>query len=79
MAIFNVGTDIFVHISNAMVYKTAIEDIRNTKTGVEYYVRNNSFDYPQMNWVRSHKCFLIDDINSIKNLDIEPFVVYNEA
>jgi len=44
MTTFTVGTDIFVYISNAMIYKTKVEDIRVTKYGVEYYVRNNSFD-----------------------------------
>jgi hypothetical protein len=77
MTTFTVGTDIFVYISNAMIYKTKVEDIRVTKYGVEYYVRNNSFDCPDMRWVSSQKCFLIGDINSILNLGKEPFIVYN--
>ena len=77
MTIFSLGTDIFVHISNSMIYKTKIEDIRNTKMGVEYFVRFNACDCPPMRWVSADKCFLLTDINSIKNLDTYPFLVYN--
>ena len=55
MTIFSLGTDIFVHISNSMIYKTKIEDIRNTKMGVEYFVRFNACDCPPMRWLYADK------------------------
>lgn len=69
MLFFNQGDHIFVTVSNAMIYKTVVLDIRVTKNGVEYYVLNNSFDYPQHRWVPQHKCISLSDIDTLKNLD----------
>lgn len=75
----NIDDDIFVYVSNAMVYKTKIKDIRqidillekkyNVKK-TEYLVSNNSSDIHKDIWVSENRCFSISNTNKILMLDI---------
>ncbi len=74
-----VNDHIFVYVSNAMVYKTIIKDIRiidcliekkyNVKK-IEYLVTNNSMDIHKDIWISENRCFAINDIDKILSLDI---------
>jgi hypothetical protein len=61
----SVGSDIFVYVSNALIYKTTVKQIRDN----EFLVQNNSMDVTKEVWVNKNKCFLITDIDKILLLD----------
>lgn len=74
-----IGDDIFVYVSNAMIYKTKIKDSRYVDVTInnmynykqfEFLVQNNSMDIPKDIWINANKCFLITDIQKILKLDI---------
>ena len=74
-----IGDDIFVYVSNAMIYKTKIKDSRYIDVVInklynykrlEFFVQNNSSDTRKDIWIDSNKCFKIDDIETILKLDI---------
>lgn len=75
----NLGDDIFVYVSNAMIYKSKIKDIRYIDVSInnlynykklEFLVQNNSMDVPKDVWISANRCFLINDIQKILKLDI---------
>ena len=70
---FDKGDHVFVHIDNALVYKTVILDSRtlsrNNTIKLEYLITNTSQDSPSQKWVLAEKCIHIRDIDRLLRLD----------